>query len=80
MSTVCTAGWTVLRFPIAPPFVGGVALARGEMTRRVVESTKVTDASQLIDAESAFAHWTAGRRARVNRGFYISQACELRRL
>ena len=36
--------------------------------------------AKLIDAESAFAHWKAGRRGRINRGFYISQACELRRL
>jgi magnesium-protoporphyrin O-methyltransferase len=36
--------------------------------------------AKLIAAEPAFTHWREGRRERISRAFYISQACELRRL
>lgn len=35
---------------------------------------------RMLDSEANLAGWTRGRASRISSGFYISQACELRRL
>jgi magnesium-protoporphyrin O-methyltransferase len=35
---------------------------------------------RMLDSESNLQDWTRGRASRISSSFYISQACELRRL
>jgi len=42
-----------------------------------IEPVSPARIAQLLDARTAQAGWRRGRTARVSRGFYISQACEL---